>query len=220
MENNTQIAPVQEQTQPSVPTVLSQGMPLANWMDPTAFNQLARVSAALAKSSLVPQNYQGKPEDCMIAMDMANRIGTNPLMVMQNLYVVKGKPSWSGQACGAFIKNSGRFTDVRHIRTGTKGTDDRGCYYTAMDKLTGEKLDGVEVTVAMAKAEGWYNANPKWRNMTELMLMYRAASFFAREHCPDVLMGCQTVEEVEDVSGGNTAASLTDSINQAMKEGK
>lgn len=220
MDNNTQIAPVAEQTQAPVQTVLSQGMPLANWMDPQAFNQLARVSAALSKSSLVPQSYQGKPEDCMIAMDMANRIGTNPLMVMQNLYVVKGKPSWSGQACGAFIKNCGLFENVDHVRTGTRGSDDRGCYYTAIDKRTGKRVDGVEVTVAMAKAEGWYGSNPKWRNMTELMLMYRAASFFAREFCPDVLMGCQTVEEVEDVSGGNTAASLTDSVNAAMKEGK
>ena len=71
--------------------------------DKEAFNQLVRVASAFSKTSLVPEAYRGKPEDCMVAIDMANRMGMPPLMVMQNLYVVKGKPSWSGQACMSMI---------------------------------------------------------------------------------------------------------------------
>lgn len=218
---NNEVIQAQE-AQASAPVqVLEQTSAITNWLDKSSFDQLARVSAMLAKSSLVPQNYQNKPEDCLIAMDMASRIGTNPLMVMQNLYVVKGKPAWSGQACAALIKNCGRFENVKHVRTGEKGADNRGCYYMATDKANGEVLIGVEVTVAMAKAEGWYNSNPKWKNMTELMLGYRAASFFAKEFCPDVLMGCQSVEEMED-SGEirRPAADLTASINEAMEAKK
>lgn len=172
--------------------------PMGNWMNPEEFSQMCKVAKVLASSSIVPQNYQNKPADCLIAYDMASRIGTNPLMVMQNLYVVKGKPSWSGAACATLVKQSGRFENLRHVRTGEKGSDNRGCYYTAIDKETGERLDGVEVTVAMAKAEGWYNSNSKWRNMTEMMLMYRAASFFAKEFCPDILMGVQSDGDIED----------------------
>ena len=36
--------------------------------------------------------------------------------------------------------------------------------------------------------------------MPEQMLMYRAASFFARTYCPEVLMGFSTADEVEDIT--------------------
>ena len=33
------------------------------------------------------------------------------------------------------------------------------------------------------------------------MMMYRAAAFFARAHCSDILLGLPTYEEVQDVKG-------------------
>lgn len=198
--------------------VLSAVNPMQNLLDPEQFNHMARVAGVLAKSSIVPQNYQNKPEDCLIALDMASRIGTNPLMVMQNLYVVKGKPAWSGQACAAMVQNCGRFESVRHVRTGEVGTDSRGCYYVAKRIDNGEDVRGVEVTIGMAKAEGW-TANSKWKNLPELMLNYRAAAFFAREHCPDILMGCQTDAELYDISAASKkAAPITDALKGGAAE--
>lgn len=153
----------------------------------------------LAGSQLVPQNYQGKPENCMIAIDIANRMGTSPIFVMQNLYVVKGKPSWSGAMCKAMIENCGKFSNVRHVYFGAKNTEGRGCMLTAVRVSDGEIIEGPEVTIGMAKAEGWFT-NQKWRNMPELMLAYRASAFFARIHCPETLMGLQTVDEAEEMS--------------------
>lgn len=153
------------------------------------------LAKTMCKADIIPAAYKGKPEDTAIAIDMAKRMNVPPLMVMQNLYVVKGKPSWSGQACLSFIK--ARYDKVKVIYTGTKGTDSRGCYVTAVDK-DGDKLEGAEVTMAMAKAEGWLS-NPKWKNMPEQMLAYRAGAFFARVHCPDALMGCAVEGEAEDM---------------------
>ena len=42
--------------------------------DPEAFQNLFNIGKMFASSSLVPQAYQGKPMDCAIACDMANRI--------------------------------------------------------------------------------------------------------------------------------------------------
>ena len=54
----------------------------------------------------------------------------------------------------------------------------------------------------MVKAEGWYDkSGSKWKTMPDQMFRYRAAAFFARAFCPDVLMGLQTVEETRDVRG-------------------
>ena len=53
------------------------------------FRECYKLANVLAKSTLIPQQYQKKPEDCVIAIDMANRMGVSPMMVMQSLYVVR-----------------------------------------------------------------------------------------------------------------------------------
>ncbi len=68
------------------------------------FADAMRIGKVFAASGLVPSAYAGKAGDCAIAVDMAQRMGVPPLMVMQQLYVVKGKPSWSGQACLSFMQ--------------------------------------------------------------------------------------------------------------------
>lgn len=167
------------------------------WQDKDAFDQATRVANMLSKSKIVPENYQNRPEDCFIAVELAARMNTSPVFIMQNLYVVKGKPSWAGQACMAMITACGKFKNVRHIYTGTKGTDTRGCYVEAVRVADGETVQGTEVTLAMARGEGWMS-NSKWKNMPEQMLGYRAASFFARMYCPEAMMGLHTAEEVYD----------------------
>jgi hypothetical protein len=169
----------------------------------------------LAKTSLVPNAYQGKPEDCFLALEIAGRMGVSPMMVMQNMYVVKGKPSWAGQACTTLINSCGKFKDVKHVYTGTKGTDNRGCYVEAVRVSNGETVTGTEVTMQMAKNEGW-TSNTKWRNMPELMLAYRASAFFARVHCPEALMGVQTDVEIYDAEANEK--STASNLNEALKK--
>lgn len=171
------------------------------------FKEIYDIGKMFASSQLVPQNYQGKPMDCTIAVDMANRMGISPMMVMQNLYVVKGKPQWSGQACMSLIRGTNEFKNVRPVYTGERNTDSWGCYIRAEDKTTGEIVRGTEVTIAMAKAEGWYSKpdkygkeTSKWQTMPEQMLAYRAAAFFSRVYIPNSLMGIAVEGEVEDIS--------------------
>lgn len=171
------------------------------------FKEIFDIGKMFASSSLVPQTYQGKPMDCTIAVDMANRMGVSPMMVMQNLYIVKGKPSWSGQACMSMIKASPIYKNVRPVYFGEPNTDTWGCYVRAEDKTTGEVVNGAKVTIKMAKDEGWYskkdkygNETSKWPTMPELMLAYRAAAFFARVYIPNSLMGLYVEGEVEDIS--------------------
>lgn len=184
------------------------------WTDSKEYNRIGQMAQMISKSNLVPQSYQGKPEDCFLALQFAVRLGMEPLTVMQNLYVVKGKPSWSGQFCMALIRANPAFSNVRLVYTGTKGTDNRGAYVTAIRVSDGSVVDGTEVTIAMAKAEGWIS-NQKWKSMPEQMLGYRAAAFFARLHCPEALLGIQTAEEAEDVDAtraSTRARNLTDAL--------
>ena len=122
------------------------------------------------------------------------------MMVMQNLYIVHGKPAWSSTFLIACINASRKFTPLRYRMTGEKGTDTYGCVAWAIDR-DGEKLESPEVTIGMAKAEGWYGkTGSKWKTMPELMLRYRAATFFARTYVPELTMGIQTQDEIIDIT--------------------
>jgi hypothetical protein len=135
----------------------------------------------------------------MIALEMANRLKISPFEVMQNLDIIKGKPSWSSTFIIASINACGRFKPLRFEFVGTQKTDEYGCRAYTED-LDGNKLVGPTVTWLMVKSEGWLSkTGSKWQTMPELMFQYRAASFFGRLYAPDILKGMQTVDEVKDV---------------------
>lgn len=184
-----------------------------------SFQELFNIGKMFSASTLVPQAYQGKPMDCTIAVDMANRMGVSPMMVMQNLYVVKGKPSWSGQACMSMIRASKEFKNVRLVYTGEKGTDSWGCYVEAEHRETGEPVKGTEVTIKMAKDEEWYGkTGSKWKTMPEQMLAYRAAAFFARVYIPNSLMGLHVEGEAEDITNEKEIPEIPDIFGEKEKE--
>lgn len=174
-----------------------------------AFNELYTKATYLAKSDLVPDSYRNKPSNCMIALETSNRLGVSPLFVMEQLVIVRGKRSWSGQACSLLVNNHPKFKNVRLVYVGKEGQDDWGAYVVATRKDTGEEVKGTTVTIRMAKEEDWIK-NSKWRSMPELMLAYRAYSFFARVHCADVLNGFMTEGEPEDAFGEKKEAPSFD----------
>ena len=76
------------------------------------FEAMQRNAKLFSGSSIVPQQYRGVCNlgNCFIASDMAIRMGANPLMVMQNLYIVHGNPAWSAQFLIAAFNRSGCFS--------------------------------------------------------------------------------------------------------------
>lgn len=191
---------MENKTKSEVETALTQvqevGTPSKQMEFVGEFRETYKLATVLCKSTLIPQTYQDKPADCAIAIDMASRMGISPIMVMQNLYVVKGKPSWSGQACMAFLRN--RYADAMPVYVGEPNTDNWGCFIRVTTK-DGEKIEGSTVTIQLAKREGWYGKQgSKWQTMPQQMLAYRAAAFFARVYCPELLMGVAVQGEVED----------------------
>ena len=207
----------------------------------SGFDQLQRVAKALCASTLVPVQYRAFTEvkaygkvtghtpnpaglpNCVVALNMAMRMGADPLMVMQNLYVIEGRPSWSSQFIIAAINSCGRFSPLRFdisepskeevvkykavVWKNDKKTEEqrettiqhRTCRAWVIEKETGDRLDGPTVSMQMAIDEGWLTKNgSKWQTMPEIMLRYRAASLFGRLYAPELLMGLQTQEEVRD----------------------
>jgi hypothetical protein len=57
----------------------------------------------------------------------------------------------------------------------------------------------VAVSMAMAKADGW-TKNAKYTTMPEHMLRWRSAAMLIRLYVPEVMLGIQSAEEVEDAT--------------------
>lgn len=162
------------------------------------FKNAMQMATQLSKSDMIPATYKGKPENCIIALELSNRLKLSPFLVMQNMYIVQGKPSWSSSFIISCINGSGRFAGPLKFEMDAQKTK---CRAWAIEKATGDKLTGPLITMEMAAQEGWLNKNgSKWKTMPELMLRYRAAAFFGRLYCPEIINGMLTEEEAQDVT--------------------
>lgn len=164
-----------------------------------SFLLVQRAAKLLSTSTLVPKEYQGNISNCVIALNMANRMGADPLMVMQNLVIVYNRPTWSSPFMIATVNTCGRFTALRFEFFGDPKNDSWGCRAWAIEKATGEKLVGSDITIGLARKEKWYERNgSKWQTMPQQMLMYRAGSWWARAYAPELSMGLHTEDEIHD----------------------
>lgn len=230
--------------------------PAFNFFDPVQFETMQRVCSFFASSDLVPENYKAtlKPippganeetikairaentaiktkaiANCMIAVEVATRIGASPLMVMQNMAVIYGRPSWSSKFLIATVNSCGRFEPLqfRFTDKGALGMVDyieyvwnqqKRCKDPVKKQFDGKNIHEIEcvayttkrgsdgilesspVSIRLAIQEGWYTkSGSKWQTMTKQMLMYRAASMWTNAYAPELSMGMRTVEEQQDI---------------------
>jgi len=165
---------------------------------PAQFEHAQRIAKLLSSSDLVPNQYKGNIANTMVALEMAHRMNASPLMVMQNVDIIHGRPSWGSSCIVASLNSCGRFGTLRFESTPTS------CKAVTMDKQSGAILEGPTVTMEMAKLEGWLDKpGSKWKTMPELMLKYRAAAFFGRLYAPEIMMGLYSADEVVDIAANN-----------------
>ena len=238
MSNLAEVMPAMPTQAPATTALSSNGVFQLN-----NFQEAVHAAQFLANSNIVPSTYRAVTEvkkgygqnatielvnnpnavsNCLIALNMANRMGYDPLMIMQNLYLVEGRPAWSSQfiiaavnACGKFsplrfdIVNHGMI-DVEYSETYWENktkqqrqvktqVENVSCVAWAIEKATGERIESAKIDMVMAVKEGWYQKNgSKWQTMPDQMLRYRAAAFFGRIYAPEILMGIYAADEIRD----------------------
>jgi hypothetical protein len=181
--------------------VVDNGM-YQNLLDTNRFKQMYAVARLFAASQLVPTQYQGQPANCMVALQMAFRMQVDPMMFMQNTYIVHGRPGIEAKLAIALVNSRGPFTGPIQWRFDGEGKK-RKCTAFATHKIT-EEVCEAEVSWEMVEAEGWNKEGrngqkSKWSTLPDLMFRYRSAMFLARLYCPEVLLGMYSVDELMDV---------------------
>lgn len=225
-----------------------------NFFDKDQVESIQRGARMLAKSDLVPDMYKESDKNplekamanCIIALEMSQRVGASPLMVMQNMIVIYGKPSWSSTFLIATINTCGRFSPLkfRFTNKGKLGKVDftdyewNGTRKAAVTKtFDGSKIDNIEcvaytsekgsdeilesspISIELAIKEGWYTkAGSKWTTMEKQMLMYRTAAFWSRSYAPEISMGMQTADEVQDSNTIDIEAEVVEKVAKEIEK--
>lgn len=185
-----------------------------------SFEDAQRIAQGLSRSDFVPKEFRGPGgiANCLVAMEMSQRTGAGIFAVMQNLHVIQGRPSWSASFIAATLNSSSRFRGaIRYIVEGSG--DNLSCYAEATDAATGEAIKGPTITMQMAQEEGWLSKNgSKWKTMPEVMIRYRAASFFGRLYASDLLMGMHSDDEIID-GIIDTEVTSTEAVLEGLNAG-
>lgn len=162
-------------------------------LSPQTFEQALTFAKYLADSDLVPKNFQGKPGNCLIAMQWGAEVGMKALQSMQSIAVINGKPGLYGDAGKALLLSHGCIIeedDTEKVLASGKGR----C------KITRPGRPPVERTFSMtdAKVAGLLNKDGPWKTYPQRQLAWRAFWFAARDAAADILRGMGGAEEIMD----------------------
>ena len=187
------------------------------------FEVQQRMATMFTSSTIVPETYRNNVGNCVIAIDMAQRMNMNPIMVMQNLYIVNGNPAWSARFMVACVNQCGRFTPLEYEVVGKNPADKtfkcRALAYDRNDVKKEHPLYGTWITWAMVDGEGWSKkSGSKWLTMPEQMFRYRAASYWAKVYAPEISMGFPTRDEMADGITDVDFDEVIDNIPEAPQQ--
>lgn len=163
---------------------------------PRNFEQALAFSEIIAKSDLAPKDYQGKPGNVLVAMQLGAEVGLSPMQAIQNIAVINGRPSLWGDALLALVKNSRTCEFIKESEfEEIKKTQEAWCVAKR------RRQDPVRRTFSMddAKRAGLAEKAGPWKQYPFRMLQMRARGFALRDAFPDVLKGLHVAEEIIDI---------------------
>ncbi len=203
----------QQQIQPPAKTaqppreirVVHDDGPLANLLDTGRFEHMYRIASIMGMATVLPDHLRLDQKtkqplsdervkaNCTLVVNQALRWGFDPFALAGESYVVGGKLAFQGKLIAAVVnaragiegRLSARYNDG-------KGNDLK---VTISAKFPDEpEAREIEVTVGEART-----SNEMWNKDPKQKLWYTGAIKWARRHCPEVLMGVLTDDDVDRI---------------------
>lgn len=161
-------------------------------LSPSSLEEAMKFSEIMAKSSIVPKNYQGKSADILVAVQMGSEIGLKPMQSLQNIAVINGKPCVYGDALIALVQSHPQFEDIKEY------FDEKLKAAVCILKRLNQSEHVVSYSIEDAqKANLWGKVGP-WQQYPKRMLQMRARGFALRDKFADALGGLISAEEARD----------------------
>ncbi len=162
----------------------------------------ARLAMArdLVGSGLLPKHVS-TPQQCLAIMQMGSEMNLPPMMSLNKIYVIHGRPAIDGQTMLALLQRQGVMIEVKES-TDKKCTVEARRYYGHDPRMDNENL-WVKITetftIADAQKMGMLNKD-QYKKQPRIMLRWRAISGAARIIAADHMNGMYVQEEVESQS--------------------
>lgn len=194
--------------------------PLAAWEDPTLWDQLMRVSSALARTQLLPAHLRGSNQEettanCLLVVEQAHRWGMSPFALVGETYVIGGNLGYQGKLVAAVINTRAGLEDRLSYEFSGKG-DDLICVCSGTFKGTG-KTEQVAVKLGdVVTFEKSGKRKAMWSRMPEQKLSYGAAIKWARRHAPEIMLGVATVDDLDLRTGYTSNVTPAVSASAAL----
>lgn len=169
--------------------------PMGMVLRPQTFGELMQFAGMAAKSQMVPRDYQGKPENIVLAVQMGSELGLAPMQSLQNIACVNGRPAVWGDAMPGLCRQSHVCQDIKEWFEGDGDTLTAHCEAHRV----GASPVRQSFSVADAKKAGLWGKQGPWQQYPRRMLQMRARGFALRDAFPDVLRGLISAEEARDI---------------------
>ncbi|MCS4292693.1 hypothetical protein M2375_000899 [Comamonas sp. BIGb0152] len=160
-------------------------------LSPQTFEQALTFAQYLSDSNMVPKDFQGKPANCLIAMQWGTELGMKPLQAIQNIAVINGRPALWGDAVIALVLASPVCDYVTE--------EDDGTTATCRVRRKGGEEQIRSFSTEDARMAGLAGKQGPWTQYPKRMRQLRARAFALRDVFPDVLRGMAVAEELQDM---------------------
>jgi len=166
-----------------------------NELMPVTIRDKMEMSQYLAGSGLMPDGLNSK-EKVFVALQMGHELGLSPMVAVNNIAVIKGKPALSASIMDAIVRSHPCYAGMD-----IESTDDHAT--VTIRRQAGENIETYTSTFGEkeATAAGLIPADAKspWTKYKPRMYKHRAMAFAARDAFPDALAGMYTKEEMSEI---------------------
>lgn len=179
----------------------------ANLMDSARYEQMKTVAGAIANSSMTPKHLIDRDPkktlaNCIRVVNQAFRWQLDPFAVVDETYVVHGRLGYQGKLIAAVVNaRSGLNGRLRYEYIPGEG-DKLGV--KVIGRFEGEDFDrDITLYVGQAKTQ-----NDMWTKDPRQKLAYSAVTKWARLHCPEVILGVATEDDLERIRDASSPGTV------------
>lgn len=171
---------------------------VSHLMDSARFEQAQRVAKTLALNAFLPAHLKGATieqsmANCFRVVNQALRWGMDPFAVADETYVVSGKLGYQGKLVASVVNTRANLDGRLSVKY--EGSGD-GLTATVFGKFRNEtEVRTITLSVSQAKT-----SNKLWTSDPEQKLYYSAVVKWARRHCPEVVLGVLTDDDVRIIA--------------------
>ena len=179
-------------------------------LNPTNMTEAMEFSKFLASSTHIPKDFQGNPNNILVAIQWGYEIGLAPMQALQNIAVINGRPSLWGDSMIAVCK---AHPDWRGISETYIEEEDKAVCLVKRNVHGEIEETRSEFSYKDAQRANLTNKPGPWKNYPKRMLQLRARGFALRDAFPDAIKGLITAEEAIDYPEKKEPRNVTESSN-------